>query len=178
MIFHKTPIEDLYVIEPELREDERGYFTRVFCRDEFVKAGLDYKIVQMSHSFSRHKGTIRGLHFQTEPKSEDKIVSCVRGKIFDVAVDLRKNLPTYLKWFGIELSEENNKMLYIPKGFAHGLQTLVDNCTVQYFMSEFYSPEHASGIRWNDPVFGIKWPIKNPTMSDKDETWALMQDKK
>lgn len=175
MIFHKTKIEGLYVIEPEFKVDERGYFGRIFCMEELKKAGLDFNLAQASLSFNKKKGTIRGMHFQKEPKAEDKIVQCVRGAIYDVAVDLRPDSATYGKWVAEELNEDNKKMFYIPKGFAHGFQTITDDCLVQYLMSEFYSPEHASGVRWNDPFFGITWPIKNPILSKKDMEWPLMK---
>ena len=174
MIFKKTKIEGLYIIEPELKIDERGYFARIFCQEEFKKIGFNFTIVQMSRSLTRKKGTIRGMHFQKEPKAEDKIVCCLKGAIFDVAIDLRKNSSTYGQWAAEELTEENKKMFLIPKGFAHGFQTLTDNSEILYFMSEFYSPEYAGGVRWNDPFFNIKWPIKNPILSEKDKNWPLL----
>lgn len=177
MIFHKTKIEGLYIIDPEFKIDERGYFGRVFCVEELKKQGLDFTLVQASQSFSKKKGTIRGMHFQKEPKAEDKIVQCLRGAIYDVAVDLRPGSSTYGKWVAVELNEDNKKIFYIPKGFAHGLQTFTDDCVVQYFMSEFFSPEYASGACWNDPFFGISWPIENPTISEKDKNWPLWAEK-
>lgn len=173
MIFHKTKIKDLYIIEPELKVDERGYFARIFGQDELKKIGLNFKIVQANRSLTLKKGTIRGVHFQKEPRAEDKIVQCLRGRVYDVAIDLRKDSPTRGQWVAEELSEDNHRMFYIPKGFAHGFQTLTDNCEMQYFMSEFYSPEHASGVRWDDPVFNITWPLKNPELSEKDKNWLL-----
>jgi dTDP-4-dehydrorhamnose 3,5-epimerase len=175
MIFKKTKIKGLYIIEPEFKIDERGYFARIFCKKEFKKNGFDFEIVQTNRSLTKKKGTIRGMHFQKKPKSEDKIICCLKGKIFDVAIDLRKNSPTFGKWVGVELSEENKKMFLIPKGFAHGFQTLTDNCEILYFMSEFYSPKYESGVRWNDPFFNIKWPIKNPILSEKDKNWPLVK---
>jgi dTDP-4-dehydrorhamnose 3,5-epimerase len=175
MIFKKTKIKGLYIIEPEFKIDERGYFARIFCKNEFKKIGFDFNIVQINRSLTKKKGTIRGLHFQKPPKSEDKIVVCLKGKIFDVALDLRKNLPTFAKWVGVELSEENKKIFLIPKGFAHGFQTLTDNCEILYFVSEFYSPKYESGIRWDDPFFNIKWPIKNPILSEKDKNWPMFK---
>ncbi len=173
MIFHPTKLDGVSVIEQEPRADERGYFARIFCKDELAKVGIEFDIVQASHSFTREKGTIRGMHFQKEPKAEDKIVQCLSGKIYDVVVDLRKDSPTFGKWIAEELSAENKKMLFIPKGCAHGFQTLTDNCLVQYFMNEFYSPEHASGVRFDDPAFNIPWPIKDPILFDKDKSWPL-----
>lgn len=173
MIFTKTSINGLYVIELEPKIDERGYFLRVFCQTEFKNAGLDYNIINTNRSFSRHKGTIRGLHFQKEPMAEVKIVQCLRGRIFDVVVDLRTESPTYKQWFGIELTENNNKMLYVPKGFAHGIQTLSDNCILEYFINQFYSPQHEGGFLWNDPAFKIIWPLPVSVMSERDRKWRL-----
>jgi len=175
MIFKKTKIKGLYIIEPELKIDERGYFARIFCKNEFKKIGFDFKIVQINRSLTKKRGTIRGLHFQKPPKSEDKIVVCLKGKIFDVALDLRKNSPTFGKWFSVELSEENKKMFLIPKGFAHGFQTLTDNCEILYFVSEFYFPKYEGGVRWNDPFFNIKWPLKPTIISEKDKNWPLFK---
>jgi dTDP-4-dehydrorhamnose 3,5-epimerase len=177
MIISKTKIEGLYVIEPELKNDERGNFARTFCKDEILKAtGLDFDIKQGNQSLTNKKGMIRGMHFQKDPKAEAKVVQCLKGAIYDVAVDLRKDSKTYGQWVSEELSEENKKMFFIPEGFAHGFQTLADNCEVQYLMSEFYSQENSSGVRWDDPFFNIKWPIKNPTLSEKDKNWPLVED--
>lgn len=175
MRFKKTKIEGLYIIEPELKSDERGYFTRIFCKEELAKIGLNFNIVQISQSLTKRKGTIRGMHFQKEPKAEDKIIQCLRGAIYDVAIDLRKDSPTFGKWVAEELNEDNKKMLLIPKGFAHGFQTLTDNCEVQYFMSEFYTSKYANGVRWNDLFLNIKWPVKNPILSEKDKNWSLIK---
>lgn len=176
MKIKETKIKELYIIEPELKVDERGYFARIFCKKELKKIGFDIEIVQINRSLTKKKGTIRGMHFQKYPKAEDKIVQCIRGTIYDVAIDLRKVSQTYGKWVAQVLTENNKKMFLIPKGFAHGFQTLTDNCEVLYFMSEFYSPEHASGVRWNDPFFNISWPIKNPTViSEKDKNWPLIK---
>lgn len=175
MRFHKTKIDGLYIIELEPYTDERGDFVRVFCQKELAKIGIEFKIGQVNQSLTKKKGTIRGMHFQRPPKAEDKIVQCIRGAIYDVAIDLRDDSPTYGQWVAEELTEENKKMFLIPKGFAHGFQTWVDNSEVQYFMSEFYSPEHSSGVRWNDSFFNIKWPIENPILSEKDKNWPLMK---
>ncbi len=174
MIFKKTKIEGLYIIEPELKVDERGYFTRIFCQEELVKTGLSFNVAQINQSLTKKKGTIRGMHFQKPPKAEDKIVQCLKGAIYDVVIDLRPDSSTYSQWVAEELSGQNKKMFFIPKGFAHGFQALVDNCEVQYFVSEFYSPEYARGIRWNDSRFNIQWPIKNPILSKKDKNWPLL----
>ena len=177
MIFNSVKIEGICVIELEPKKDERGYFSRVFCESEFKKNNLDFKIVQASQSLTKERGTIRGIHFQRKPKAENKIVQCLKGKIYDVVIDLRKDSSTFGQWIAEELSEENQKMLYIPKGLAHGFQTLTDDCLVQYFMSEHYSPEHACGVRFNDPYFKIKWPIDNPIFSKKDKNWPLINNK-
>lgn len=175
MLIKKTKIGDLYVIELEPKSDERGTFIRTFCKEELSKEGLAFDIVQASQSLTKKKGTIRGMHFQKSPKVEDKIAQCLSGAIYDVVVDLRENSPTYGQWVAEELTEDNGKMFLIPKGLAHGFQTLADNCKVQYFMSEFYSPEHAAGVRWDDPFLNIKWPIKNPILSEKDKNWPLLK---
>lgn len=176
MIFNKTKLKEVCIIKPELKGDERGYFGRVFCKKELEEHGIDFEIVQINHSLTKKKGSIRGMHFQKEPMTEDKIIQCLKGEVYDVAVDLRENSTTYGQWISENLTEENKKMIYIPKGFAHGFQTLTDNCFLQYFMSEFYSPEHASGVRWNDQFLNIIWPIKNPTsISKNDQNWPLLK---
>lgn len=179
MIFHKTKLEGLFVIEREPYIDDRGHFVRIFCEEEFKKAGIkDFKIVQGNQSLTKKKGAIRGMHFQKEPKAEDKFIHCLRGAIYDVAIDLRASSPTYGQWCANELSEENKKMLFVPKGFAHGFQALTDNCEIEYFMSEFYAPDHACGVRWDDPFFNITWPIPKPSViSDNDKKWPLMKKK-
>ena len=174
MIIHKTDLEGLLLIETEPKIDARGYFTRIFCQEELQnKGGIDYSIAQINHSFCKQKGTLRGMHYQKEPHGEDKIITCISGKIFDVAIDLRKNSKTYRKWFSIELKENDNLLICIPKGFAHGYQSLVNNSLIQYFVSEYYTPSHESGILWNDPLFSITWPLKNPFLSEKDQNWSL-----
>ena len=169
MLFHKTKLEGLLVIEPELREDMRGYFTRIFAKDEFAPLGIDFEVTQANRSFTKQKGMLRGLHFQKEPKWEPKVVQCIKGSIYIVSVDLRKNSPTLGQWVSNELSAENMKMLYTPKGFANGFQSLTDNIELLYFMGEYYSPEHALGIRYDDPELNIVWPLPNPIMLDKDK---------
>lgn len=175
MKFISTDIPDLYVIELEFREDERGHFARTFANEEFAKQKIEFDIVHINRSFTKEKGVLRGMHFQTAPKEEGKIITCLQGAVFDVAIDMRVGSPTYKKWFGVELNDENQKLFYLPKGFAHGFQTLTEHCDMQYLMSEVYSPEHASGVRWNDPVFGIEWPFNHPKMSDKDKEWPLLK---
>jgi dTDP-4-dehydrorhamnose 3,5-epimerase len=153
-------------------EDERGFFARSFCQKEFEEHGLNPCIVQCNISYNKKKGTLRGMHYQVAPHEEAKIVSCIRGAIYDVIIDLRPNSSTYCQWFAMELSSENYKMLYIPEGFAHGFQTLEYNTTVFYQIAEFYHPKSAKGIRWNDSAFQIKWPISDWIISKKDRDYA------
>lgn len=174
MIITPTNLKDLHVITREPREDDRGTFSRMFCQNELQKAGIDFIIVQINQGFSKHKGTLRGMHHQTTPKEEGKIFYCIQGSVFDAVIDMREDSPTYKKWFGIELNANNKKMLYIPKGFSHGYQTLEDNTLVEYFVSEFYSPEFEKGIRYDDPSIGIKWPLSQPLLSPKDKQWPLL----
>ncbi len=168
MIFSETNLAGAYVIEIEKNEDERGFFARTWDKKEFLELGLSSEFVQSSISYNKKKGTIRGMHYQTKPYEENKIVRCVKGKIFDVIIDLRLNSKFYKKWFSIELSENNHKMLYIPKGFAHGFQTLEDNTEILYDISQFFHPEFSKGIRWDDKIFGIEWPIELSLISKKD----------
>lgn len=173
MIFRKTSNPDVSIISPELRGDERGYFTRIFAKEEFANFDIDFNIVHMNRSLTTTKGMIRGLHYQSEPMAEDKLVQCLKGSIFDVAIDIRVNSPTFGQWVGATLSEENLEMLLIPKGFAHGFQALDNDVIVQYSVTEYYSPEHEGGFRWDDPFFNIKWPITDVTTSEKDKSWAF-----
>ncbi|MCJ7515966.1 MAG: dTDP-4-dehydrorhamnose 3,5-epimerase [Dehalococcoidia bacterium] len=168
MIFKETKLKGAYIIDLEPLEDERGFFSRIYCRKEFEEHGLKFYIVQSNLSYNKKKGTLRGMHFQVAPYEEIKLISCVRGAVCDVILDLRPNSPTYRKWFAAELTAENHKMLYVPEGFAHGFQTLEDNAVVYYQVSEFYKPECERGVRWDDTAFGIKWPIKNYIISIKD----------
>ncbi|RUT33267.1 dTDP-4-dehydrorhamnose 3,5-epimerase [Paenibacillus zeisoli] len=179
MIFHKTSLEDAYIIEAEPIEDERGYFARTWCKREFEAQGLSSELVQCSISFNKRRGTLRGMHYQIAPYEEVKLVRCTRGSIFDVIIDMRPNSRTYLKWISIELTANNRKMLYIPAGFAHGFQTLEDNTEVSYQMNEFYHPECARGIRWDDPLFNIDWPITDQIiMSEKDRAYLYWREGK
>lgn len=170
MIFKETKLKGAYIVELEPREDERGFFARSFCRQEFEEHGLNPAIVQNNISFSKKKGTLRGMHYQVAPYEETKLVSCTRGAIYDVIVDLREDSPTYCQWLAVELSAEKYKMLYVPAGFAHGYQTMEDNTVVSYQVSEFYQPESERGVRWDDPAFRIEWPIKQPVISSKDKS--------
>lgn len=169
MKFTETKLNGAYIVELEPRTDERGFFARTWCAKEFGKVGLNTKLVQQNMSLTLKRGTLRGMHFQTSPHQETKVVRCTKGKIFDVIIDLRKNSPTYTQWFGIELSADNYKMLYIPKDFAHGFLTLEDNTEVTYLVTEFYTPSADSGVRYNDPAFNIKWPIPVEFVSAKDK---------
>jgi len=172
VIFKETKLKGAYVIKPERLEDERGFFARTFCQKEFERQGLNPRIAQCSISFNKKKATLRGMHYQVAPYKEAKIVCCVKGAIFDVIIDLRPGSSTYCQWFGVELSAENREMLYVPEGFAHGFQTLADDTVVSYQISEFYHPESAKGVRWDDPAFGIKWPLPNLVISEKDMNYA------
>ena len=176
MIFTKTKIFGVYIIEPEKFEDERGFFTRTFDKNEFIKMKLDSEFVQSSISQNKKKGTIRGMHYQTKPYEESKIVRCVKGKIFDVIIDLRLNSKTFKEWLSVELSEDNYKMLYIPKGFAHGFQTLENNTEVYYEITEVYDKKSSRGIKWNDPTFNINWPLDISLISEKDNNCGFFND--
>lgn len=173
MKFIETRLKGAFIIEPELIEDERGFFARTWCKKEFDARGLNSNLVQCNISFNRKKGTLRGMHYQVKPHAETKLVRCSSGSIYDVIIDLRRESPTYKKWFSVELSAHNRKALYIPEDFAHGFQTLEDNTEIFYQMSEFFHPESARGARWNDPEFGIEWPdATERIISPKD---ALLQ---
>ncbi len=171
MIFTSTQLEGVLLIDIEPREDERGFFARTWCRKELAAQGLDTNIAQESLSYNRSRGTVRGLHFQLPPHEENKIVRCIRGAIFDVVVDLRASSCSYLQWQGFELTAENRRALCIPKGFAHGFQTLDDHCEVAYQISAFYAPEAAAGYRYDDVAFGIAWPLAVTIISERDLTW-------
>lgn len=176
MKFKDTNIKDLYIIEPEPFIDHRGKFYRVFCENELNKIGHSKRIVNVNSSTTLKKGSIRGMHFQYPPKAEIKIVKCVSGSIFDVAVDLRKNSPTYLQWHGEILSKENLRMLYVPEGFGHGFQALEDDIEIIYFVTEFYNPENEGGVRYNDSKVNIKWPLEVTDISEKDGKIPLIDD--
>jgi len=168
MNFIKTTLAGAYVIEPELLCDERGFFSRTYCGNEFAIHGLQFSLVQSSVSFNRLRGTLRGMHYQKQPYSEIKVVRCTQGSIYDVIVDLRSESSTYLKWFGIELTATNHLAVYVPFGFAHGFITLSDDAEVLYFMSEFHNPSNACGVRWDDPAFKIDWPISPIIVASRD----------
>ena len=168
MKFLETELNGVFIIKFEKLEDERGFFTRVWDKKLFQENGLNSDLLQISFSFSKKRGTLRGMHLQKKPFEESKLVRCTNGKIFDVIIDLRQKSSTYKKWISMELSSDNLQGLYIPEGFAHGFQTLEDNCEVCYHISNWFSPEHARGIRWDDGEFNITWPINNPIISKKD----------
>lgn len=169
MIFTETPLKGSYTISIQKKEDERGFFARYFCVNEFDALGLDRNIIQINNSLSKDKYTLRGIHYQLSPYSETKIVRCVNGSIWDVIVDLRPESPTFLKWFAAELNEENRLMMYIPKGFGHAFFTLSTNAEIIYLVTQFYSQQHERGIRWNDPQIGITWPEEPNVISDRDK---------
>ncbi len=171
MIFQETTLPGAYVIEPKRINDHRGFFARIWCKNELQQQGLKAELVQSNVGFSYHRGTLRGLHFQKSPYAEVKIVRCTRGVIFDVIVDLRPESPSYKRWFGVELSEENCRMIYVPEGFAQGYITLADNTEIYYHTSEFYNPGSAFGVRYNDPEFGIAWPTDVAVISQQDREW-------
>ena len=174
MIFTPTPIMGSYEIIPEPVSDSRGWFARIFCKNEFASIGHKKEWVQMNHSYTNKKGSIRGMHFQLPPFSEIKMVRCIAGSVFDVIIDLRHESPTFLNWYGTELSAQNKKMLYIPEGFAHGFQTLADDCELLYHHSAFYTANSEAGIRYNDEFINIKWPLFPTEVSERDTTHPLL----
>lgn len=174
MKFTQTDIKDLIVIEPNVFGDARGWFSETYNKNIFIQNGVTIDFIQDNHSYSIHKGVIRGLHFQNNPFAQTKLVRCTKGKIWDVAVDLRKSSPTYLKWFGIELSSDNHKMLLIPKGFAHGFITLEDDTEVQYKVDNNYDKNSDRSIKYDDPMIGIEWPAMDIVLSDKDKFAPLL----
>lgn len=172
MRFVATPLDGAYVVELEPRGDDRGHFARTFCQAEFGAQGLNTAIIQANTAFSKHKGTLRGMHYQVAPHAEAKLVRCIRGALFDVMVDLRSDSATYCQWFGLELTPDGGQMLYVPEGFAHGYQTLVDDTEVIYQVSASYAPQAEQGVRWDDACFGIQWPLnEDAILSDKDRAW-------
>lgn len=174
MKFKETPLKGAYIIEQDRHQDERGYFSRIFCQKTFSDKGLMSSVSQTSESFNRVKGTLRGMHFQKPPYAEVKLIRCTQGKLFDVIIDLRENSATYLQSFSVELSVKDNRMLYVPEGFAHGFQTLEDNTVISYCMlAGEYSAEHAGGVRWNDPAFAINWPLTDGlTLCERDSSYS------
>lgn len=175
MYFQKTKIKGLFIIKPNIISDSRGYFERLFCKKEFKKKGLEKNICQINHTLTKIKGTIRGMHYQISPEEEDKIVTCIKGKIFDVAIDIRKKSKTFLDWQGFILDSKNRKMIYIPKGFAHGFQTLSNNCELLYFHTAYYNKNTERTIKYNDSKINIKWKIEVKNISKKDSTVSLLK---
>jgi dTDP-4-dehydrorhamnose 3,5-epimerase len=168
MLFEELSLQGAFIINLEVKEDERGWFSRTFCKNEFSEIGHEKEWVQINHSFSIKAGTLRGMHFQYNPNSETKMIRCISGKIYDVIIDIRKNSPTFLKWIGVELSGQNKKTLYIPEGFAHGFQTLSDNSEIIYHHTNFYNPSNEGAINYNDPLLNITWPLKISEISERD----------
>jgi dTDP-4-dehydrorhamnose 3,5-epimerase len=171
MILYETALKDAYIIDIERLEDNRGFFARSWCNKEFAAHGLNMGLVQSNIGFSKKRGTLRGMHYQVAPCEETKLVRCTMGAIYDVILDLRRDSPTYKQWIGVELTADNRKMLYIPEGFAHGYQALVDKTEIVYQASQFYAPECARGVRYNDPTFDIQWPMSVQVISDTDKSW-------
>ncbi len=171
MIFVPTELPGVYVVEVEKREDHRGFFARVWCEQELATAGLTGRLAQANVAYNRRRGTLRGMHYQAPPHAEAKLVRCTRGAIYDVALDLRGDSPTFGRWLGVELTARNYRMLYVPEGCAHGYLTLEDDTEVAYFVSTAYTPSHERGVRYDDPAFGIRWPFAPVVISDKDRAW-------
>lgn len=175
MKFNKTHLEGLYVIHPNVLSDDRGSFTRTFSKDLFSSIGFSKEFVQFNHSFNKQKGTLRGMHYQDDPFAETKLIRCVEGSVYDVSVDVRKNSPTYLQYFGIILSKINMYSILIPEGFAHGFQTLEDNTSLIYHHTQFYTPEVYRGVHFNDPVINIDWPLPVVNVSEQDNKFSLIE---
>ena len=174
MIFTETKLKGAFSIELERQADERGFFARTWCQREFAEHHLNTRWVQGNVSFNAKRGTLRGMHYQADPYGESKLVRCTTGAVYDVIIDLRPASPTFKQWLAVELTGENHRMIYIPAGFAHGAQTLTDNCELFYQMGEFYQPDAARGVRWDDPAFGIEWPSAPPEgriITPKDRAW-------
>ncbi len=176
MTFTPTPLAGSYTIDPKPFADERGWFARYYCKNEFSEIGHTAEWVQMNHSVSYKKGTLRGMHFQVQPYREIKMVRCIAGSVFDVIIDIRKESVTFLQWFGVELSAANKRMIYIPEGFAHGFQCLSDDCELLYHHSEFYKPVAEAGIRYDDPKIAIEWPLPISVLSDRDARHPLLNE--
>ena len=169
-----TNVAGAAILEPVLRQDHRGFFAGAWCKNEFVEQGIDFVPVQANFGFSTRKGTLRGMHYQVEPAPEAKLIYCTRGALFDVVVDLRPESPTYLKWQSVELRPDDHRMLYVPERCGHGYQTLEDNTELFYLASQYYNANAARGVRFDDPAFGIKWPLEPAAMSEQDVSWPLL----
>lgn len=176
MKFSLTSLRGVYIVDPEPVADSRGWFARTFCKEEFTAIGHTGEWVQMNHSFTTTKGTIRGMHYQPPPYGEIKMVRCIAGVVYDVVVDIRKESDSFLQWTSVELSADNKKMIYIPQGFAHGFQTLTDKCEMIYHHSSFYSPGAEKGIRYDDPIINIEWPLPLTDISERDLSHAFLNE--
>lgn len=171
MIFTETKLKGAFLVDLQRLEDQRGFFARAWCQKDFEEHGLNPHLAQVNLAFNKKKGTLRGMHFQHPPHQECKLVRCSRGALYDVIIDLRRHSPTYQQWIGVELRAADYRMLFVPEDFAHGYQTLEDNTEAIYQVSQFYAPKSEGGVRYNDPAFGIKWPLEVTVMSDKDKAW-------
>lgn len=174
MIFSKTKLSGLFIVEPEKFEDERGFFACSWSQAEFERQGIESNLVECNISFNKRRAILRGLHYQVAPHEQAKLVRCTQGAIFDVAVDLRPDSTTRFQWVGVELSGANHRMFFIPAGFAHGYQTLTESSEIFYQMSAYYNPNSGRGVRWDDPAFGIEWPLPNPIMIERDRSYPLL----
>ncbi|HUJ10304.1 MAG TPA: dTDP-4-dehydrorhamnose 3,5-epimerase [Verrucomicrobiae bacterium] len=175
MLFTKTKIQGVFVLDPELIPDARGFFARAWCQTEFEEQGIDSRLVQCNISFNKRKGTLRGMHYQKPPHAETKIVRCTMGSLYDVAIDLRPDSPTFKQWVGDTLSAANHRMMVIPPGCAHGFLTLEDTTEIFYQMSAYYAPPHAAGVRWNDPAFRVRWPGEVTVITDRDDNYPYFK---
>lgn len=172
----ETELQGVYIIEPTVFEDHRGFFMESYNKRDLQELGIDIEFIQDNHSLSVSPHVLRGLHFQLNPKAQTKLVRCLKGVVYDVVVDIRKGSPTFLKWIGVILSEYNKRQILVPKGFAHGILTLTPNTELLYKVDEYYSPEHDRSIRWDDPDIGIRWPVEKPILSDKDKNAPFLKD--
>ncbi|MEO5714569.1 MAG: dTDP-4-dehydrorhamnose 3,5-epimerase [Luteolibacter sp.] len=175
MIFHETKLKGAFIVELDRKEDERGFFARAFCAQEFEEHGICPRVVQANISYNHKKGTLRGMHYQLPPASEPKFIRCISGAVWDVIIDMRPDSPTYLEHLGVELSVENRRAIYVPDMFAHGNQALTDGAELLYLMGEYYTPGCATGLRYDDPAFGIEWPLPVTVINDNDRAWPLME---
>jgi dTDP-4-dehydrorhamnose 3,5-epimerase len=171
VIFTETKLPGAYVVDVERREDDRGFFARGWCQREFEAHGLTARLAQVNLSYNKKAGTLRGMHYQRAPWEEAKLVRCTAGAVYDAIIDLRPDSPTYRQWVGVELTADNYRMLYVPEGFAHGFQTLTDGAAVTYQVTQFYAPGAEGGVRWDDPAFGVEWPLPVGVISEKDRSW-------
>lgn len=174
MIFHETKLKGAYIVELDKKEDDRGFFARAFCSKEFAEHDMQPKVVQANMSYNKKKGTLRGMHYQVAPATEPKFIRCISGAIWDVIVDMRPESPTYLEHIGVELSASNRLAIYVPDMFAHGNQALTDDAELLYLVGEYYTPGYERGVRYNDPVLGIKWPLPVSVITEKDANWPLL----